>query len=626
MTLNDSTRSTSLRLWPGVAAAAVLLVLRFIAPLVLADGELIGILGSVAAGAAILLWWLFLSRAPWLERLGILALMIAAVYATLFVVHPSIRGGMMGRMLFFYLAIPFVPLAVVGGAAISRQLRLAPGARRAAIAAAILAACASFALLRTDGIMSGGSQITWRWTPTAEERLLAQAQDLPAPAPAAAAAAAAPAEGAGTARPSAAPAAATPSDPAAVEPAKKEISPAPPPSAAAARMDVRWPGFRGARRDGVIRGVQIETDWTTSPPVAIWRRPIGPGWSSFAVAGDLLYTQEQRGDDEIVAAYNATTGKPVWVHKDPARFYESNGGAGPRATPTLADGRVYAMGATGILNALDAATGALLWTRNTAADTGVKLPGWGFTASPLVDGELVVIATSGALAAYDRATGEPRWKLKSIGGSYSSPQLVAIEGTPQILLLGGSGLASFAPADGTQLWKYEWEGTPIVQPHVTDDGDIVLTTSDAMGGLGARRLHVTRGDGGWKVEERWTSNGLKPYFSDYVLHEGHAYGFDGSILACVDLADGKRKWKGGRYGNGQIVLLPDQDLLLVLSEEGELALVKAAPDQFTEVASRIPAIEGKTWTHPVIVGDRLLVRNGEEMAAFRLPIARRTIE
>jgi outer membrane protein assembly factor BamB len=136
-------------------------------------------------------------------------------------------------------------------------------------------------------------------------------------------------------------------------------------------------------------------------------------------------------------------------------------------------------------------------------------------------------------------------------------------------------------------------------------------------GSGLRRLAVANGGGGWTVEERWTSIGLKPYFNDFVVHEGHAYGFDGGILAAIALEDGARKWKGGRYGHGQLVLLPEQDLLLVLSEQGELALVAAAPDGFTELA-RHPAIAGKTWNHPVVAGDLLLVRNGEEMVAFRL--------
>ena len=142
------------------------------------------------------------------------------------------------------------------------------------------------------------------------------------------------------------------------------------------------------------------------------------------------------------------------------------------------------------------------------------------------------------------------------------------------------------------------------------------------GGMATRRLHVSKGSGGWTAEERWTSSGLKPYFNDFVVHQGHAFGFDGNILSCIDLADGKRKWKGGRYGNGQLVLLPDQDVLLVLSEDGELALVKAAPDQFRELA-RFPALDGKTWNHPVLVGDILLVRNGQEMVAFRLSLAGR---
>ncbi len=142
-----------------------------------------------------------------------------------------------------------------------------------------------------------------------------------------------------------------------------------------------------------------------------------------------------------------------------------------------------------------------------------------------------------------------------------------------------------------------------------------------MGGLGVRRLAVTGGDSGWKVEERWTSRGLKPYFNDYVVNDGHAFGFDGRILSCISLEDGAKKWKGGRYGQGQLMLLPDQDLLLVLSEDGELALVSATPDQYKELA-KVPALNGKTWNHPVLAGDILLVRNGEEMVAFRLTLAR----
>ena len=385
-----------------------------------------------------------------------------------------------------------------------------------------------------------------------------------------------------------------------------------------------WPGFRGPGRDGVVRGVKIATDWQKSPPVELWRRPVGPGWSSFAVAGDLIYTQEQRGDDEVVSCYHLTTGQPVWMHKDAARFWESNAGAGPRATPTLADGRVYTLGATGIVNALDAATGAVVWSRNAADDTGAKLPGWGFTGSPLVVDDGLIVATSGRLIAYDRASGTPRWTVKSGGGAYSSPQHAVIDGVPQIVLMHTSGAIGVDPATGAQLWQCDWHTDGIVQPAVLPDGDIVLGSGSGMGGgeIGVRRIALTHGSGGWSAEERWTSIGLKPHFNDFVIHAGHAYGFDGGHLACIDLADGQKKWKGGRYGHGQVILIADSDVLLVVSEKGELALVAATPAEHRELA-RVPAIEGKTWNHPVIVGDVLLVRNDHEMAAWRVGVAGR---
>src|SRR6185503_16830775 len=182
---------------------------------------------------------------------------------------------------------------------------------------------------------------------------------------------------------------------------------------------------------------------------------------------------------------------------------------------------------------------------------------------------------------------------------------------------------SVATADGSLLWEHPWQqGASMVQPGRTANGDVLLTACYEMGGIGVCRIAVAHGASGWTVAERWTSRGLKPYFNDFVVHAGHAFGFDNSILACIDLGDGARKWKGGRYGNGQLVLLSDAELLLVLSEEGELALVAATPEQFTELA-RFRALEGKTWNHPALVGDVLLVRNSEEMAAFRLSPASR---
>jgi outer membrane protein assembly factor BamB len=317
-----------------------------------------------------------------------------------------------------------------------------------------------------------------------------------------------------------------------------------------------------------------------------------------------------------------STGEPVWRHRDGVRFWESNGGAGPRATPTVHGERVYAFGATGVLNALDAKTGTRVWSRDVSSDTGRRVPDWGFSSSPLVVDDLVVVAAAGTLAAYGLASGEPRWRGPSYGGSYSSPQLVTLDGVPQIVLLGGPGAISVSPADGAVLWEHKWSPGAIVQPAMTGDGDIVVNALAGAGGMGTRRLSASHGPTGWVLDERWTSNGLKPYFNDFVIHKGHAFGFDGSILSSINLQDGARNWKGGRYGNGQMILLADQDVLMVISEDGELALVSATTGGYRELA-RFQALNAKTWNHPVLVGDVLLVRNGEEMAAFRMPMAGR---
>ncbi|MGH7493678.1 MAG: PQQ-binding-like beta-propeller repeat protein [bacterium] len=617
---DEPTQQKSLRLWPGVVAAVLLCLVRFGLPVVKPEATGSAILWGLAGVLAILLWWVFLSRAPWLERLGAVVLMIVALIATSRIAHESIATGGQGRF-FFILTIPVLSLALVAGAAVSR--RLSAGPRRATMVAAILLGCGVMTLLRSEGVTGDyASQLAWRWTKTSEERLLAQTGKEPIARSSAPSATETPEEQLGSQ------AHVTPAAPATTKTPEKRLTAqaGDEPAALAtaqtpAETSVDWPGFRGPNRDGILRGVRINTDWAASPPVELWRRPIGPGWSSFAVRGKLLYTQEQRGDDEVVACYNLTTGEPVWTHRDSVRFWESNAGAGPRATPTLSNGRAYTFGATGILNALDAVNGAVVWTRHAASDAKKKIPIWGFAGSPLVVDDVVIAAAAGALIAFDLATGNPRWFGPDSGWGYSSPQLMTIDGVRQLLLLNGSGAISVSPVDGTLLWEHRWPGDGIVQPALTADGDVLIGTGSGLGtdaGIGVRCIAVTHGAGGWTAAERWTSIGLKPYFNDFVVHEGHAFGFDGSILACIDLQDGKRKWKGGRYGHGQLILLADEDLLLVLSEQGDLALIAAVPDKFTELA-QFPAIKGKTWNHPVLVDDVLLVRNGQEMVAFRLP-------
>jgi outer membrane protein assembly factor BamB len=383
-----------------------------------------------------------------------------------------------------------------------------------------------------------------------------------------------------------------------------------------------WPGFRGPNRDSVVHGVKLATDWNTSPPHAVWRRRVGPAWSSFVAVGDRLFTQEQRGEMETVVCLAAETGQEFWAHEDPARFSDGQAGAGPRATPTFDAGRIYSFGATGLLNCLDAATGSAIWTRDVTRDCDGQAPMWGFSSSPLIVDGMVVVYAGGtidqALLAYRANSGELAWKAVTGEVSYSSPQLASIGGQEQILFLSERGLTSVAPDSGDVLWNHEalhpkiWRA---VQPRLVGDSQVLIGSED----LGLVLLDVAQADGDWIARQQWISTAIQPAFSDFVVHDGHAYGFDGSIFCCTDLATGSRRWKGGRYGHGQVLLLADQPLLVVLGETGEAVLLAARPDKHEELG-RFQAIEGKTWNHPVIAHGRLYVRNDVEMACYALKL------
>jgi hypothetical protein len=569
---DEPTQLKPLRLLPGIIIVVAQWLLRYAFPATVPDDTImmLGVFSGVLGGLAVVVWWAFFSRAHRFERWGAIVLMILALFVTSRFLHESIATGNMG-MMFIIHAIPVMCLAFVVWAVATQ--RLSNKWRRVTMVATILVVCIGWMLVRSDGITGHGDpKLTWRFTETHEERLLLQTG---------------------------------------AEPMTLRLS------LEATEAEADWPGFRGLNRDGIVRGMRIETDWSASPPVELWRRPIGPGCSSFAVSGTLLYTQEQRGDQEVVACYKVNSGEPVWRHRDAVRFWDSHAGAGPRGTPTLSNGRVYTLGATGILNVLDARDGTVVWSRNAASDSDTEIPKWGFTSSPLVVNDAVIVAAAGTLVAYDLATGELRWSSTVGGGSYSSPHLLTIDGVAQVLLMREVGATSVDPDSGMLFWEYKWPGGDrIVQPALTTDGDVLINSGGLE--LNLRCITIAQGTEGWNIEERWTSRGLKPNHNDFVVHEGYAYGFNGPRLACIDVKNGKRMWQGGRYG-GQLLLLADQDLLLVITEKGDLALVMAVPDKRNELA-RIPAIEGKTWNHPVLAGNILVVRNSQEMAAFRLPL------
>lgn len=400
-----------------------------------------------------------------------------------------------------------------------------------------------------------------------------------------------------------------------------------------------YPGFLGGEYWAQADDPGLDPDWDANPPAELWKRRIGAGWAAFAVFGDYAVTQEQRGDEELVTCYEIATGEPVWSHADAVRFDPSGGGSlggiGPRATPTVSDGKVYAHGATGIVNCLDASTGEAIWSLDTEAEFGAPKLLWGKSTSPVVHNGKVLVSIGDAaanvsansegkghsLVALDADTGELAWGAGDRRASYATPVVTTLDGVEQVVVVNEEFVTAHDIADGAILWEHPWPGNSDANASTSQPvpvGDDRLFLSKGYG-EGAELLKIVRDGDAWTIQRLWKKPVLKTKFCNVVVHDGFVYGLDDANLQCIQLDTGKTAWKkrrSPRFGHGQILQIGER--LLVLTEAGEVVLVALDAKKYRELAS-FPAIEGVTWNNPTLTGDKLLVRNAKWAACFQLP-------
>ena len=401
--------------------------------------------------------------------------------------------------------------------------------------------------------------------------------------------------------------------------------------------ELSFPQFLGPTRDCKAPGPKLETDWKTNPPEKLWRQPIGAAWSGFVVSAHRAITQEQRDENEVVSCYDLPTGKMLWMHSNPGHYNTKIAGKGPRATPAIHDGKIYTLGATGVLNCLELESGKRVWHRNIAADAELNTDGeidqtgatkkrnkakeWGYSSSPLIVEDILVVSAGGdngkSLLGYDINSGKPAWFGGSSRAGYSSPRLATLHGQEQILIFNQDGLASHSPENGSILWSFTWNpGHPHVSmPVILGKNQILLSLGY---GNGSKLIQVNQEGESYSASELWQSRFMKAKFTNLISHKDHIYGLDDGIFACINQEDGRRKWKDGRFGHGQILLRGKH--ILVMAENGEVILLEASPEKQIEL-SRFAALDGKTWNPHTLAGEYLLVRNHREAACYKLPLA-----
>ena len=382
-----------------------------------------------------------------------------------------------------------------------------------------------------------------------------------------------------------------------------------------------WPQFRGSQQNGVSPEKGLLRSWPENGPAVVWKKPIGSGFSSMTAVGDAVYTMAAEGESEMAYRLRASDGEVVWRSPLGPLFPEVFGN-GPRSTPLVEKDVVYLLSATGRLHALATKDGQRLWEMDLVKELGSEIPQRGFGSSPLIDGDLLLLQAGGtegrAVVALDKTTGKVRWSALRGEPGYPTPLAVTIDGVRQYVFVrtAEGDIVSLLP-DGKVHWQYAWKGGAIASPLFLPPNRIFASASDD---IGAVLLEIGTADGKATVREVWTNRLMRNHFSSSVLYEGHIYGFDNATLKCLVAETGEQKWVRRGYGKGSLVAA--DGLLYILSDQGQLILAEATPAGFQE-KGKVQALEGRTWTAPVLSHGRLYLRNDKEAIALdvRTPAA-----
>jgi len=378
-----------------------------------------------------------------------------------------------------------------------------------------------------------------------------------------------------------------------------------------------WPQWRGPRGDGISRESGLLGSWPQGGPPELWRTPLGEGFSSVSVVGDRAFTMCGGPEGESVVCVAVADGKVLWKTRS-GDLFESSYGNGPRATPTIDEGRVYTLGASGSLLCLDADRGAKIWGCNVFERFGGTNVEFGLSASPVVSGRMVIAVTGSgngkSLLALDKTNGDVLWTALDDKAGYSTPIFIEVDGMPQIVVLMGEAVVGVSPSDGKELWRYPWTTTldANVATPIFFKNRLYVSTGY---GTGCGMLELSAKDGKAETKLLWANKDMKNYFSTCVLVEGHLYGFNNTMLACMDFETGEVSWKQRGFNRGSVLAADGK--LLIYGERATLALAEISPREYKEI-SRAEVLSDRTWTVPTVSGGRLFLRNEKDLACLSL--------